>query len=213
MISISNFSDTPYITNHINDIFDNMDDSLYPLNAYFAHFFRIKDLNSLKSVLSHTPSSQFTVETYRSLESNLLSIERELAYIYIKTTFFDSDRMYFYLGSKNSFKLNYFSDFLPSAFNHLFNHWIHNSFVKVMGPGHGSYIVFDLSKPFTLPTVESSSFQDSITSFINSYNQMKSDNQYLTELNSYKDGVIHSLQLKIEELQNQNFITSQITWR
>lgn len=213
MISISNFSDTPYITNRINDIFNNMDDSLYPLNTYFAHFFRTKDLNSLKSVLSHTPSSQFTVETYRSLESNLLSFERELANTYIKNTFFDSDRIYFYLGSKNSFKLNYFSDFLPSAFNHLFNHWIQNNFVKVIGPGHGSYIVFDLSKPFTFPAVELSSFQDNITSFINSYNAMKNDNQYLTELNSYKDGVIHSLQLKIEELQNQNFITSQMTWR
>lgn len=213
MISISKFSDTQYMTSHINQIFDDMNDSLYPVNTYFAHFFRTKDLNSLKSILAHSPSSVFTVQTYRALEANLLSSEKELANTFIQNTLFDSDRMYFYLGSKNSFKLNHFSHFLPSAFNHFFNHLIENNFAKVIGPGHGSYIVFDLSKPLPVPSSQEQSFQDNIASFVNSYNAIKSDNAYLLELASYKDGIIHSLQSKIEELQDQNYITSQITWR
>lgn len=213
MISTTNFSDTQYITNHINDIFDSMNDCLYPVNTYFAHFFRTKDLNTLKSVLAHTPSSQFTVEKYKALEANLLSSEKELANQFIEKNFFDSDRMYFYLGSKNSFKLNYFSHFLPSAFNHFFTQLVQNQFAKVIGPGHGSYIIFDLSKPLVILPYQEDSFQDNITSFINSYNSMRSNVEYLMELNSYKDGIIHSLRLKVEELQNQNYITSQITWR
>lgn len=214
MISVSNFSDD-FIHFKIKSIFEDMNDSLYPLNNFYAHHLRKKDFSFLKDFAAQNPSSSLTFNFYLSQCLQLDPSDINAAEEFVSMNSFSEEYpTYLYVGSKTSLKNKYYSDFLPSAFNHLYNHYISNNIIKVVGPGQGSYILFDSSNIMNLPaSLSEDSFQDTVSSFMASYNSMKSDNQYLTDVIQSQQQTIADLNILIEELKNENYITSQITWR
>jgi hypothetical protein len=124
---------------------------------------------------------------------------------------------YAFIGSKKLFKTLAFNSFLPSDYNTIIAELTANNYIKIVGQGSGSVVLLNthkLDQPFVVHSFNNSdSFHSSISSFIDSFNLTKLDNQYLSNLLSEKDIYINSLLEQIQNLKTENYQVSQMTWR
>lgn len=193
----------PVITSNL------FNDSLYPLNEFTAHHMVNKNYSYLKTFATENPSSSLTKEFYNNQYSLLTSTEIDIARSYID--FISSDLAYVFFGSKTLFKSSFFDDFTPSAYDSLISFLSSNDYIKTLGSGHGSAIVFKneaFSNSFVIPNS-----QISVDSFVNQYNQIKNDNLYLLQILQQKDQTIATLNQRIVQLQHDYYNASQMTWR
>lgn len=215
MTTIYQIPETGFTNQHLDYILESIDDYLYPVNDFTAYHLFSKNYSYLKTL---PKSSDINLQRYYELTSTLTS-QQVLSGINFAASLFDNPDYYLYVfvGSKKLFKTLAFSHFLPSDYENIINYLSSNNYIKVIGQGSGSAIVFNISKldqPFVVPQIENSdSFQSSISSFINSFNLTKADNQYLLNILSEKDIYIESLLAQIEKLKLENYQSSQMTWR
>ena len=208
-----------FTNNDLDYILNSIDDHLYPVNTFIAHHLLNKNYSYLKTL---PKSSEITVERYAQLTSELttdqiLSARAFANYIFNTPYATLSYAFYAFIGSKKLFKTIAFNSFLPSDYENIVSQLTANACIKIVGQGSGSVVLFNthkLDQPFTVNSFNNSdSFQSSISSFINSFNLTKIDNQYLLNLLSEKDIYINSLLQEMQNLKNQNYQISQMTWR
>lgn len=216
MITLSHLSDHNNFRTIIIDRFTKAEDAIYPLNEYIASFILKKDFISLKDFALLNPSTYITIDKWKRLISTLKLNEISAAKEYVDTYALDQDihPAYIYVGSKNSLR-QVFYDFIPSAFDHTFN-YLSSNYITQVGPGKGSAFVIHptfFSSTFSDFTPNTASSLDILSRVTAEFKSLQSDNEYLYSLLSEKDQTINSLINKISDLEHQNYITSQITWR
>lgn len=219
MLPIYQMPSNGFTNNDLNYIFNSIDDYLYPVNTFIAHHLFNKNYSYLKTL---PKSSEITVERYAQLTSELTTDQilsaRAFANHIFNTPYATlSYAFYAFIGSKKLFKTIAFNSFLPSDYENIVSQLTANECIKIVGQGSGSVVLFNthkLDQPFTVNSFSNSdSFQFSISSFINSFNLTKIDNQYLLNLLSEKDIYINSLLEEIQNLKIKNYQISQMTWR
>jgi hypothetical protein len=203
-----------FTNNHLDSILDSVDDYLYPVNSFIGHHLSKKNYSYLKTL---PKSSEIHLSRYNELSSTL-SFTELAAGKNFADSFFNSEFLpYVFVGSKKLFKTLAFNSFLPSDYDNIMSYLVSNNYIKVIGQGAGSAIVFNtqkLDETFVVQNSDNSdSFQSSISSFINSFNLTKIDNQYLLNVIEEKDMYINSLLEQIQNLQIENYQVSQMTWR
>lgn len=216
MITLSNISDYNNFREIVVDRLFQKEDSIYPLNEFIASFIIRKDFISLKDFAETNPSSKINVQKWKSLINLLSSEDLQSATTYINSFNLQEyvDPVYLYVGSKTSFR-QIFADFIPSAFDALFN-YLSAKYITQIGSGKGHAFVIHPS----FFTSDFSDFNNSVVSSLDilsrvtaDFKTLQSDNEYLFNLLTEKDNFILSLMKKISDLEHQNYITSQITWR
>jgi hypothetical protein len=210
-ISISN-------SDSLRNIFVNkivsIQNELYPLNVYTAHLILSKNSSFIKTFLQDNPPHTLTINDYNIFISSLTQQEILKAQFYVNQNSDSYYPTYVLLGSKVSLK-NLFFDFYPSVFSDIFNYLIFNGSLKQVGTGKGYAFLFypsivDLD--FSDYSFDTGS-QDIATSFINFYNSLKEDNQYLESVIQQKDQYIEKLEHKIQTLDQENYVFYHSTWR
>jgi hypothetical protein len=196
-------------------ILDSMNDYLYPLNNFTAYHLSQKNYATLKTFVSENTSSSCGVDFYSNQISHLTTSQITIAKEWIDSQF--SDFNYVYIGSKSSLKNLFFSDFLPTSFDLLYNYLTNNNYIKQIGKAFGSAILFNsslLSEPFHINVNLNfdQSIEDSFKNFTKAYNSLKVDNEYLCNLIDQKNVFINTLTKKVEELEYKNYLNSQMTW-
>jgi hypothetical protein len=219
MITIKNLSDPEFFHDQKNSRIELLDKDLYPLTLWIADRLQRKEYKFLKEFASETTSHDISVVQHNLLNMNLSDESRASSEAFVVNSMFpDSTSLpYVFLYSKTHLRQKYFADYLPSAF-HAFITTLHaNNCIKIIGPGHGSVVLFNfdnLSKDFQLVAPTSTvELQSSISSFIDSYNQLTSDNSYLIDVIYEKDQQIKALSEKVIKLEYDNYLTSTQTWR
>ena len=203
MIFLSDLTRTDFSTKIMNPILGSMDDYLYPLNSYVAFNLAKKNYASLKNFSANNPSSLCGVHLYSSKESELSSQEIFIANQWLENH--AQNYSYVYLGSRSSLKNLFFSDFIPSAFDALYDYLISNDYFKQIGSGPGSVILFNttlLFEDFSVPVQQSTDkMQQTFDSFLRNFNSLKNDNEYLYNVILQKNSSIDILTKKIQELE------------
>jgi len=193
-------------------ILSRISDNLYPVNHFTAYQLASRNSSYLKSYAQQVSPSDCSVAHYKDLLKDLDSSQINTAQEWMQTNLgFD----YFYIGSKNSLKNSFFTQFLPSAFDLFYSHLIENYYIKQVGTGQGFAFLFNPSafSNFILPQHSSATLSSSIDYITKTISNLQNDNQYLFELISFKDQEILNLKNQIDSL-NQNFYNqSQMTWR
>ena len=214
MLPIYQIPPTGFANEHLDDILDSIDDHLYPVNTFIAYHLLNKNYSYLKTL---PRSSEISVERYAQLTSELTLSQTVVARAFANDLFNTNHMSYAFIGSKKLFKTIAFNTFLPSDYENIISQLTENNYIKICGQGSGSVVLFNtqkLDQPFTVHSFSNSdSFQSSISSFIDSFNLTKLDNQYLSNLLSEKDIYINSLLDQIQSLKNENYQVSQMTWR
>ena len=215
MIFYSDLTRPNFSTTILNPILDSMDDFLYPLNHYIAYNLAVKNYATLKTFTFNNLSSNCGVDFYTQKISELTSSEVAVAQTWIHPNL--QDYTHVYVGSKSAMKNLFFSDFLPSAFDALYSYLANNNYIRQIGYGQGSAILFNSSlfaQPFSLPAQKSlDDFSQSINSFIQNFNSLKNDNEYLYNVILQKNESINILTNKIAELEHKTYLDSRMTWR
>lgn len=216
MISLHDISSSNSMEQILNQKLLLLNDYLYPFNEFTSHYLLNKKVSQLRTLINNSPSSSLTISFYKDAIDSLTFLERQNAKLYIESFSISSEQIaYLYLNSKTSFR-SFFADFLPSAFDHLYNYLTSNSYIRQVGSGYGTAIVF-------LPSIFNSDFsnyslpQDVFTSDVFSLisNQLKylqEDNSYLKSSLDQKDETINQLLQTIERLNREKIISSQLTW-
>jgi hypothetical protein len=214
MLPIYQIPTTGFTNEHLDDILDSIDDHLYPVNTFIAYHLLNKNYSYLKTL---PKSSEITVERYAQLTSELTLSQTVVARAFADDIFNTSHTTYAFIGSKKLFKTIAFDSFLPSDYENIISQLTANNYLKISGQGSGSVVLLNthkLDQPFTVHSFSNSdNFQSSISSFIDSFNLTKIDNQYLLNLLSEKDIYINSLLEQIQNLKTENYQVSQMTWR
>lgn len=213
MTSIYSIPSTGFSNNEMDSIFTSIDNYLYPVNSFISHHLFNKNYSYLKTLPF---SSEIDVNTYNLYTSTLTSREIRSAEEF-QISFFGKDILsYVFIGSKKLLKTIAFESFLPTSYETVLNYFINNGFIKVLGSGFGSAIIFNSNKfdePFSIVPSDDSYLTLSINSFLDTFNLVKTDNQYLLNKISEKDLYINSLLQDIQNLKNENYQISQMTWR
>lgn len=221
MITIDDLYDSEFVTKDFSNRLHSLDDHLYPMTHWISYKLLNKSYSYFKTFSSENKSSELTFDFHKNLNNQLTFDEYSKAEEFIVKHSFSPDAdyaqaPYIFFGSKNFLKQQFFPDYMPSAYNHLISHLIDNDYIKIIGPGHGSFILFNFSKFHTPILISSpqdlSYFQNSISTFVSQYNQLKYDNSYLLDLLSEKDELINSLLLTVKDLEYKNYIQTQMTW-
>lgn len=219
MITIEHLTDKTILNQEIRLRLNMMDDFLYPITPWISYNMFIKNYALLKTFASENLSSNLKANDYASYDSSLTEEQRTASASYLATLTISDSFLYpyVYLGSKTQLRSTFFSDYTPSAFNALISHLVSNNCIKVIGSGHGSAILFyndnlafDLS-PIVTGSV--SNFQSSISSFVDSYNQLQNDYKYLLDLLKVKEDQILSLNQEVQNLNYSIRINSINTWQ
>jgi hypothetical protein len=190
-------------------------DLIYPLNEYTAYLISKKDSSIIKQFISNRPSTSLTIQDYRNLINSLsyqdLADARQTI---LDLTSAFSDLHYVYFGSRSALR-SVFHTFFPSSFDIMFN-YLTSQHIKQIGPGLGqcfllypSFFQSDFSD-FTYKTFDS---QDALSKLLIDFKSLKADNDYLVSLVETKDQQIQELLDVIQNLEHQNFLNSQMTWR
>lgn len=216
MISLNDISTLDSMQEILSQKLTQLNDYLYPFNEFTSHYISNKKVSQLRNILDNSPSSSLTVSFYRDAVSSLTSLERQNAKSYIESFSIDSHQIaYVYLNSKTSFR-SFFADFLPSAFDFLYNYLTTNSYIRQIGSGYGTAIVF-------LPSIFNSDFSnyslpqdfstvDLLSVISNHLKHLQEDNSYLKSSLDQKDQIINDLIETVEKLNRDKFISSQLTW-
>lgn len=214
MLPIYQMPANGFANEHLDNILDSIDDYLYPVNTFIAYHLLNKNYSYLKTL---PKSSEITVERYAQLTSELTLNQIVVARAFANDLFDTQHISYAFIGSKKLFKTLAFNSFLPSDYENIISQLTVNNYIRIVGQGSGSVVLLNtqkLDQPFIIHSFNNSdSFQSSISSFIDSFNLTKIDNQYLLNLLSEKDIYINSLLDQIQELKTENYQVSQMTWR
>jgi hypothetical protein len=214
MLPIYQMPSTGFTNEYLDTILDSIDDHLYPVNTFIAYHLLNKNYSYLKTL---PKSSEITVERYAQLTSELTINQVVVARAFANDLFNTNHTTYAFFGSKKLFKTIAFDSFLPSDYENIISQLTKDNYLKIVGQGSGSVVLFNthkLDEPFTVNSFSNSdSFQSSISSFIDSFNLTKIDNQYLLNLLSEKDIYINSLLEQMQDLKTENYQVSQMTWR
>ncbi len=215
MIFYSDLTRTDFSTTVLNPVLDSMDDFLYPLNPYIAYNLAVKNYATLKTFVFNNLSSNCGVDFYTQKISELTSSEVAIAQKWINSNL--QDYTHVYVGSKSALKNFFFSEFLPSAFDALYNYLTANNYIRQIGAGQGSAILFNSSlfaQPFSLPHQKSmEDLSQSINSFMQNFNSLKNDNEYLYNIILQKNQYIDVLTKRVQELEHKSYLDSRMTWR
>lgn len=218
MIFYSDLTRPDFSATVLNPILDSMDDFLYPLNLYTAYNIADKNYATLKTFAFNNSSSNCGVSFYSQKISELTSDQINTAKRWLEiNTLAPHEYSHVYVGSKSSLRNYFFSDFIPSAFDSLYSYLIRNNYIRQIGQGQGAAILFNsslFSIPFSLPPQGSvDQFSGAIESFIQNFNSLKNDNEYLYNIILQKNQHIDLLNNKIAELEHKTYLDSRMTWR
>ena len=222
MIFLSDISTPETFNNNINSQFQLMSEKLYLINPLFSHYLRTKQYPALRAFANQVPVSVYSTPFIKSALSQLSSSEITLAEQHsVSITDGMQDHVYIYVGSKISFKNEFFSEYAPSAYNLIFNYLLNNNFIRPIGPGQSSVILVSssiFSEDIPFPSELSNSFNsqnylDSFNSLLSNYSMLQADNDFLKSIIDQKDAQIQHLYDVIHQLEHQNYVTSQMTWR
>jgi hypothetical protein len=213
MISVLDLKRNNFFVDTLNPILNSMNDSLYPLNLYTGYHLALKNYITLKTFSSENLSSNCGRSFYTDKISHFTSNDIAIASDWLNSHSFD----YFYIGSKISLKSNFFSNFLPSAFDFLYSHLLENNCIRQIGSGPGSVILFNsslLSEPisFSFDFHSNEDMVQNFQSFIHNYNNLQNDNRYLSHLIDQKNASIANLTKTIDELEHKNYLNTRMTW-
>ncbi len=222
MIFLSDISEPQSFNQHVVESFEKMSDKLYLVNPLFAHYIRTKQFPALRAFANEIPVTSYSVPFIASALSNLSSSDISLANAHIASISEGMDELvYIYVGSKLSFKNEFFSDYAPSAYSAVFNYLISNNLIRPIGPGQSSVILISssvFSKELSLPTevyndLSPETHLTAINSLIANYSLLQSDNEFLKQTIEARDAHILELYAVIQQLEHKNYVTSQMTWR
>lgn len=213
MISIDSIGNPDLSSQIISTLVFRLDDYLYPLNDFTTYHLAIKNNSYLKTFSKENPTSQCSVDFYKLMISTLSSNQIELARSWQTAVAGEFD--YFYIGSRNSLRSNFFYDYFPSAFDALYSHFVANSYVKQIGSGLGSAFLFNTSKfkSFEFSIENKPAFSSSIDNIISIISGLQSDNSYLLEILETQKFEINCLRNEIDSLNKKIYDQSQMTWR
>jgi hypothetical protein len=222
MILLSDISEPQAFNQNIVQAFENMSDKLYSINPLFAHYLRTKQFPALRAFVNEIPVTSYSVSFIQSALSSLSTSDIALAKEHSDfITEGMNEHVYLYVGSKISFKNQFFTDYTPSAYSAIFSYLIANNFIRTIGPGQSSAILISssiFSKELFLPTEVFTNFSaenylDSFNSLLSNYSLVQNDNVFLTSVIKERDQQILELYSKIKQLEDKNYVTSQMTWR
>jgi hypothetical protein len=214
LVSSISISNCDSLRNIFIDKIISIQNELYPLNIYTAHLIVDKNPSLIKSFLQDNPPHVLTVDDYNILISSLTQQQISKAQVYLDQNSDSYYPTYVLLGSKVSLR-NLFFDFYPSVFSDIFNYLIFKGSLKQVGNGKGYAFLFYpsiLDLDFSDYTFDNHS-DDIAVSFVNFYNSLKEDNQYLESVIKQKDEYIEKLEQRVQNLDQQNYVFYHSTWR
>jgi hypothetical protein len=222
MIFLSDISEPQAFNDKIVEAFENMSNKLYAMNPLFAHYLRTKQYPALRAFVNEIPITSYSVSFIQSALSSLSSSDINLAKEHA-TSIIEGmdDQVYIYVGSKLSFKNEFFSEYTPSAYSAIFSYLIANNLIRTIGPGQSSAILISssvFSKDLFLPTevfedFSSENYLNSFNSLLSNYSLIQNDNTFLRSVIEQRDHQIIELYSIIKQLEDKNYVTSQMTWR
>lgn len=222
MIFLSDISEPQAFNENIVQAFENMSDKLYAINPLFAHYLRTKQYPALRAFVNEIPITSYSVSFIQSALSSLSSSEISLAKEHATSIIEGMDeQVYIYVGSKLSFKNEFFTEYTPSAYSAIFSYLIANNLIRTIGPGQSSAILISssvFSKELFLPTelfddFSSENYLNSFNSLLSNYSLVQADNDFLKSIIEKRDQHILELYSIIKQLEDKNYVTSQMTWR
>jgi hypothetical protein len=222
MIFLSDISEPQAFNENIVQAFENMSDKLYAINPLFAHYLRTKQYPALRAFVNEIPITSYSVSFIQSALSSLSSSEIALAKEHATSIIEGMDeQVYIYVGSKLSFKNEFFTEYTPSAYSAIFSYLIANNLIRTIGPGQSSAILISssvFSKELFLPTelfdgFSSDNYLNSLNSLLSNYSLVQADNDFLKSIIEKRDQHILELYSIIKQLEDKNYVTSQMTWR
>jgi len=222
MILLSDISEPQAFNKNIVQAFENMSDKLYLLNPLFGHYLRTKQYPALRAFVSEIPINYFSVSFIQSALSSLSSSDIALAKEHaISIAEGMDEHVYIYVGSKISFRNEFFTEYTPSAYSAIFSYLIANNLIRTIGPGQSSAILISssvFSKELFLPTevfanLSSENYLNSFNSLLSNYSLIQNDNAFLASIVEKRDQQILELYTIIKQLEDKNYVTSQMTWR
>lgn len=222
MIFLSDISEPQAFNQNIVQAFENMSDKLYAMNPLFAHYLRTKQYPALRTFVNEIPIISYSVSFIQSALSSLSSSDITLAKEHA-TSIIEGmdDQVYIYVGSRISFKNEFFPQYAPSAYSAVFSYLTSNNLIRTIGPGQSSAILVSssvFSKDLSLPAEMSDTFSpenylNSFNSLLSNYALTQDDNAFLASVIEQRDQQILELYSMIKQLEDKNYVTSQMTWR
>ena len=222
MILLSDISEPQVFNQKIVQAFQNMSDKLYAINPLFAHYLRTKQYPALRAFVNEIPITSYSVSFIQSALSSVSSSDILLANQHALSIAEGMDEhVYIYVGSRISFKNEFFMDYTPSAYSAIFSYLIANNLIRTIGPGQSSAILVSssvFSKELSLPaeisdTLSSENYLNSFNSLLSNYTLIQTDNAFLASVIKQRDQQILELHSIIKQLEDKNYVTSQMTWR
>jgi hypothetical protein len=222
MIFLSDISEPQIFNQKIVQAFQNMSDKLYAINPLFAHYLRTKQYPALRSFVNEIPITSYSVSYIQSALSSVSSSDILLANQHALSIAEGMDEhVYMYVGSRISFKNEFFPEYTPSAYSAVFSYLTSNNLIRTIGPGQSSAILVSssvFSKELSLPAEMSDVFSpenylNSFNSLLSNYALIQSDNAFLASVIEQRDQQILELYSIIKQLEDKNYVTSQMTWR
>ena len=222
MIFLSDISEPQDFNQNIVQAFEKMSDKLYFINPLLSHYLRTKQYSVLRTFVNETPATSYFVSNVQSALSSLSSSDIALAKEHIiSITEQMDDNVYLYVGSKISFRNEFFTEYAPSAYSAIFSYLINNNLIRTIGPGQSSAILISssiFSKELFLPTevftdLSNEKYLDSFNSLLSNYSLLQNDNSFLRSIIEKRDQQILELYSTIKQLEDKNYVVSQMTWR
>lgn len=213
MISIDVIRDPNLSSQMINTLIARLDDYLYPLNDFTSYHLATKNNSYLKTFSQEHPTSQCSVDFYKSMISNLTSDQIQTARTWQQNIATQFD--YFYIGSRNSLKSKLFYDYFPSAFDCIYSYFVANEYIKQIGSGLGSAFLFNTSKfnSFEFNFENRPTYLSSIENISLIIAGLQADNNFLLEVLEVQKFEINSLRQEINFLNKKIYDQTQMTWR
>jgi hypothetical protein len=209
MITLNQFQTAEQLNEFASSFIDYENPKLQVFTNEYAYYLSAKKYISLKAEFAREP----------------LTGEQWLAGIAYKNSLYFSGDVRLFVGSRKAFFTEFgFYDYLPSVIHVMLACFEHTGAIKKYGTGHGTAMLVD-TKNFTIdqPTFDriinsiSQPVVDSKTLIID--RQLTSPQILAEDLEFYKNlhkesiNAISVLHQEISKLQDQNFITAQLTWR
>jgi len=196
-------------------------------NTFAANF--IDYQNSKLQVLTNEYAYYLSSKSYAALKAEFvrepLTEEQWHLGIEYKNTLHFSENVRLFVGSRKSFFTEFgFYNYLPSVIHVMLNCFEHTGAIKKYGTGHGTALLVD-TKDFTIDQPTFDNIVNSISQpvidpktlvierHLTSQQILAEDLEFYKNLHKEAIDTISALHQQIIQLQDQNFITTQLTWR
>jgi hypothetical protein len=209
MITLNQFQTADQFNEFAANFIDYDNPKLQVLTNEYAYYLSTKKYIALKAEFVREP----------------LTEEQWLAGIDYKNSLYFSENVRLFVGSRKAFFTEFgFYNYLPSVIHVMLSCFEHTGAIKKYGTGHGTALLVD-TKHFTIDQPTFDRIVNSISQPVVDPKSLIIDRQLTSQrilaedLEFYKKlhinaidtiGLLHN---KITQLENQNFITTQLTWR